>query len=260
VDNVSGRIGQADVISVVVITSVIVLLVIGVFNYAVYSLEVAAQQAEFERAENAMRELALSTIDSIITGSYYEVSFPSRTAGLNFITISSELKLSIEGLKKEVIEQLIDSEILIVKCVGGQFVSKYHELLIGVEDEVFVEDLYELPLLVADWDLNRGREAFFLNFTRLLIQVYEFEDEVIIELSYIDTSWSSGVGPLNRVRVMYKSTTSTTIWSGRLRKAETITFRLYLDDRLLGEREVSVEGKIDLTVKLVVHQVQYRLG
>ena len=254
-------VGQADVISIVILTSIIIILAISVLNYAVFSLEKAAQQAEFEKVKNILREMAFYTVDSVINGINYEISFPTRTTRLNFITSKYKLRLEIYGLSKKPIERIVDDEIIEVICLGGEFVSPYEEVIVGLRGRVaFINDIYTTPLVVVNYNEFFGRTAVSLNFSRLLIQDYKFSNNMILDLTYIDISWTSkGEVSLGKISIIYIGSSNDVIYEEYVKKPIKVMLRLYLDSKLLDETVIEVNGKTYFTIRLVTHKVQYIL-
>lgn len=253
--------GQGNIVPTVILTSVIVTLTIIVAGYSLIILESIAQEAEFNRVKVTMVNLAWETVNSIISGYESEISFTSRTIKLNFLTVDSELKLEISGLPKTPLTYIIDNEILTIKCLAGNLVTTGTEILTGSKDEiVFTQDIYSLPFTIVAWDKNFGRASISLNFTRLLIQEYNYPDELIIDLTYIDISWTSSTTvSLNKIEINYLNTRYITLYSKHIAKQSTVTFKLYLDDNLLGQTSVTIPGDLNLTIRLVVHRIRYFL-
>ncbi|RLE52802.1 MAG: hypothetical protein DRJ26_04235 [Candidatus Methanomethylicota archaeon] len=259
------RKAQANVISVVIIASISIGLIVVLLNYAVYSLESVAQQAEFENAKTSMKILAEETINTILSGVGAEVKFPSRTVRLNFITLNKDLKLVLSSNSFGPYEITLDSNILIVKCYGGEYASYENQVIYGVYyNPAFVEDIYSTPLVQTKWDINVGRVSAELNFTRLLLMEYRVSgssnNEIIIEVAYVDAYWESGTTTSSgTVEVFYQDSLEEQIYDNAVSGTTTITFELYLDSTLLGSKTITIEGSHQLKIKIVKHQILYKL-
>lgn len=254
------RVGESAVSSVI-ITSVVIILTVTAFGYAFYILESTVESNVFEAARSIMMDLAYATINSITSGLKYEFSFPSRFAGLGFHVDEVNLRLEVTNIPSPPPPQVIDDSILTVKCIGGRFTSTSYGVIMGVYSP-FVDNIYDVPMISSYWDSDIGGPCICLNFTKILVKTYSFGGNFIIELTYIDVSWTSMGGlTSNLLTVSYVGSVRNDIYQKNIGKSDAyVKIKLYLDNRLLEEKSIFVPKLSDLTIRLVIHRVNYVLG
>ncbi|RLE52649.1 MAG: hypothetical protein DRJ30_07650 [Candidatus Methanomethylicota archaeon] len=263
--------GQSSVISTVIITSISLLIIIAMLNYAFFSLESTAQQAEFEEAKNILKNLAISTVKCILTGEGATFKFPSRTLRTNFITFQQQLILHInfsyvdypqEWLMDSNISKLVDSNILKVICYGGVYVGVENEVIYGLREiQFFVNDTYDVPLVHTYRDYDVGRTAVSLDFLRLIIHQYNHSGTYFIDLIYVDPYWeSSEESALENLDVKYSSSTVTLLYNDTVAANTSIIFSLELEGVPYNSNKITkitIDGSCRVIIRLIVHRVLY---
>jgi hypothetical protein len=248
-------------VSSVIITSVVIILTVATFGYAFYILESSVESSSFEASRGMMMDLAYATINSITSGLKYEFSFPSRYIGLGFYVDNAILRLEVSGIPSPPPPQVIDNSTLTVKCIGSRFASTSYGVIMGVSSP-FVDNIYDIPMLTSYWDSDVGGPCISLNFTKILVKTYSFGNNFIIELTYIDVSWTpTGGSASNMLTVNYAGTVRNDIYKKNIGSTDAqVRIKLYLDNRLLGDKSIFVPKLSDLTIRLVIHKVNYVWG
>jgi len=252
--------GQSSVISTVIITSISLLIIIAMLNYAFFSLESTAQQAEFEEAKNILKNLAISTVKCILTGEGAAFKFPSRTLRTNFITFQQQLILRIYfNYVAYPQEWLVDFNILKVICYGGVYVGVENEVIYGLREiQFFVNDTYNAPLVHTYRDYDVGRTVVSLDFLRLIIHQYNHSGTYFIDLIYIDPYWeSSEESTLENLDVKYSSSTVTLLYNDTVAANTSIMFSLELEGVPYNSNEITIDGSCRVIIRLIVHRVLY---
>jgi len=255
--------GQSSVISTVIITSISLLIIIAMLNYAFFSLESTVQQAEFEEAKNILKNLAISTVKCILTGEGATFKFPSRTLRTNFITFQQQLILRIYfNYVAYPQEWLVDSNILKVICYGGVYVGVENEVIYGLREiQFFVNDTYDVPLVHTYRDYDVGRTAVSLDFLRLIIHQYNHSGTYFIDLIYVDPYWeSSEESTLENLDVKYSSSTVTLLYNDTVAANTSIMFSLELEGVPYNSNKITkitIDGSCRVIIRLIVHRVLY---
>ncbi|MCS7374483.1 MAG: hypothetical protein NDF56_05855 [archaeon GB-1845-036] len=255
--------GQSSVISTVIITSISLLIIIAMLNYAFFSLESTAQQAEFEEAKNILKNLAISTVKCILTGEGATFKFPSRTLRTNFITFQQQLILNITFSYVDYSQEwLVDSNILKVICYGGVYVGVENEVIYGLREiQFFVNDTYDVPLVHTYRDYDVGRTAVSLDFLRLIIHQYNHSGTYFIDLIYVDPYWeSSEESTLENLDVKYSSSTVTLLYNDTVAANTSIMFSLELEGVPYNSNKITkitIDGSCRVIIRLIVHRVLY---
>lgn len=170
--------GQSNVLSTVILTSLLLIVVTCVTGYALWVIEGSVEQAEYVRVKEVAINLGQAAVTSVCSG-YAEIfTLPMRTCGIEFnntgISMSISVLVIVNGLAVKNISLATIDNITEVLFPCGKYAPKPMSEIIDYGNTSYVvNDALEVPLVTEKYYVSLGRPVIKLNMSRVVAMLKE---------------------------------------------------------------------------------------
>ncbi len=165
--------GQSNVLSTVILTSLLLIVVIAVTGYALWVIEGSVEQAEYVRVKEVAIDLGQAAVTSVCSG-YAEVfTLPMRTCGIEFNNTGLVMNISAVINGVYVANYTLGNVIEVLFPCGKYAPKPMSEIIDYGNTSYVVNDALEVPLVTEKYYVSLGRPVIKLNMSRVVAMLKE---------------------------------------------------------------------------------------
>jgi len=160
--------GQSNVLSTVILTSLLMIVIIGVTAYALFVIEGSVEQAEYVRVKEVAINLGQAAVTSVCGGYAAVFTLPMRTCGIEFNNTYLTMNVSLIINNTYVVNYTIGNVTEVLFPCGKYAPKPLSEVVdYGSNSYVVSSPLY-VPLVTEKYSVSMGRPLIKLNMSRVV--------------------------------------------------------------------------------------------